>query len=119
MVPARVLDPGVHHGLFADTSHPVLAAATHPYGRVREHRLDLAGITDALQAEGIDTIRVAAEEFVPDHPLFREHSGPVDLPVARQISKELMLLPLYPDMERSDLDDIIAAVRKVTAAYAA
>ena len=80
---------------------------------------DLAGITDALQAEGIDTIRVAAEEFVPDHPLFREHCGPVDLPVARQISRELMLLPLYPDMARTDLDDVIAAVRKVTAAYAA
>ena len=55
---------------------------------------------------------------MPDHPLFREHCGPVDLPVARQISKELMLLPLYPDMARSDLDDIVTAVRKVTTAYA-
>ena len=94
----------------------------YPYYPVRflegSFTADLAGITDALQAEGIDTIRVAAEEFVPDHPLFREHCGPVDLPVARQISKELMLLPLYPDMERSDLDDVVTAVRKVTAAYA-
>ena len=82
-------------------------------------RVDLLRITDALQAEGIDTTRIADEEFVPDHPLFRENCGPADLPVAERISRELTLLPLYPDLSRSDLDDIITAVRKVTAAFAA
>jgi dTDP-4-amino-4,6-dideoxygalactose transaminase len=95
----------------------------YPYYPVRfsegRFSVDLHKITDALQAEGIDTIRIAEEEFVPDHPLFRENCGPADLPVAEQISKELMLLPLYPDLARSDLDDIITAVKKVTTAYAA
>lgn len=121
---ARYLDarlgdvPGVRRPRPADD-----VTVGYPYYPMRfsegHFRADLHKITDALQAEGIDTIRIADEEFVPDHPLFRENSGPVDLPVARQIGKELMLLPLYPDMAQSDLDDIVAAVKKVTAAYAA
>lgn len=94
----------------------------HPYFPVRFSegcfRVNLDKITNALEAEGIDTIRIADEEFVPDHPLFRENCGPADLPVANQIGKELMLLPLYPDLEKNDLDDIIGAVKKVTEAYA-
>ena len=37
--------------------------------------------------------------------------------MAERIRRELLVLPLYPDLSRSDLDDIIAAVTKVVNAY--
>ena len=39
------------------------------------------------------------------------------LPVAEKIAKELLILPLYSDLARKDLDDIVAAVKKVAEAY--
>ncbi|MBI5877298.1 MAG: DegT/DnrJ/EryC1/StrS family aminotransferase [Chloroflexi bacterium] len=74
-------------------------------------------ISAALTAEGIGNVVMGREEFLPPHPLFRERCGAASVPVAERIARELLLLPLYPDLTRADLDDIIAAVRKVVAAY--
>lgn len=73
-------------------------------------------ISAALTAEGIGNVVMGREEFLPPHPLFRELPGAARLPVAERIARELLLLPLYPDLTRADLDDIVAAVRKVLAA---
>lgn len=80
-------------------------------------RVDLTQIAAALTAEGIGNGMIGREEFVPAHPLFLECCRPAHLPVAERISKELLILPLYPDLTQTDLDDIIAAVEKVVAAY--
>jgi dTDP-4-amino-4,6-dideoxygalactose transaminase len=38
------------------------------------------------------------------------------LPNSERLAEELLLLPLYPDLTRSDLDDIVRAVDKVAEA---
>ncbi len=78
----------------------------------------LGRLSDALDAEGVQNVRIADDEFGPSHPLFREMSPPAVLPVADRVRRELTLLPLYPDMTGSDLDDVVAAVRKVAARFA-
>ena len=95
----------------------------HAYYPVRfnedEFKVDLSRIADALRAEGVSGNMAGEAEFSAKYPLFRENCGPADLPVAERIRRELLVLPLYPDLSRSDLDDIIAAVTKVVAAYSA
>ena len=79
--------------------------------------VDLGRIVEALRAEGVPGGTPGVDEFSPKYPLFRENCGPAELPVAERIRRELLVLPLYPDLSRSDLDDIIAAVTKVVNAY--
>ncbi len=82
--------------------------------------VDVDRISDALTAEGIaNGVGFGREELCHVHPLFVEHCGEVSLPVAERIARELLALPLYPDLTRSDLDEVVTAVRKVSAAYAA
>lgn len=40
-----------------------------------------------------------------------------DLPVAASVSRQLLSLPLYPKMSKSDLADVICAVRKIATGY--
>ena len=93
----------------------------HSYYPVRfdqDHfRVELSQISDALRAEGISVGLNGEVEFSYKYPLFRENSPPADLPVADRIRRELLLLPLFPDQTRLDLDDIIAAVIKVATAH--
>ena len=86
--------------------------------------VDLHHICDALTAERIGNSAIADHEMCHVHPLFTRQStagsrqyGPGTLPIAENIARELLILPLYPDLNRRDLDDIIAAVEKVVAAY--
>ncbi len=71
----------------------------------------------ALKAENIGT----GTHFVSMHlqPFYREALGmrPEDLPVARQVSEQLVSLPLFPKMTVSDVQDVIRAVRKVVTTY--
>ncbi len=86
---------------------------------------DLAQIVEALEAEGIEAYPIGRDELCHVHSLFVHHTGPGRvtyglgaMPVAERISRELLLLPLYPDLTRRDLDDIAAAVGKVVHAFA-
>lgn len=95
----------------------------YPYYGVRfsedAFRADIDQISAALAAEGIGNVIMGRDEMCHVHPLFIERCGPTSLPIAERIARELILLPLFPDLSRSDLDDIITAVRKVVAAYSA
>lgn len=89
-------------------------------------RVDLLQISKALAAEGVGSMAIATHELCHVHPLFVERSGlngqqygRGTSPIAERIADELMILPLYPDLTRSDLDDIITAVGKVVDAYGA
>ncbi len=76
----------------------------------------LEEISRALKAEGIGNATLG-EELCYVHPIFRESCGSVSLPVAERIARELMLLPLYPDLTQADLDDVVRAVGKIVQAY--
>jgi len=83
---------------------PILVGDTYPISR------------DALYERlGHDGIR-ARRYFYPlisDMPMYRDlpSANPMDLPVARQSSGQVLCLPLYPDLDPVDQDRVIAIVR--------
>ncbi len=82
------------------------------------YKVGLRQVAAAIEAEGVQVVTIAEEEYAPAHPLFRETGPASGLPVAERIRRELLLLPLYPDLTERDLDDVVAAVTKVSGAYA-
>lgn len=127
---AMVLDDGLRDvpGLVLQAVHPDVALA-YAYYPVRfqeaNFRAGLEQISLALTAEGIGNYPIAREEMCHMHPVFTSRSGhdgqqygPGTLPVAERIARELLILPLYPNLTHQDLNDTIAGVRKVAAAYA-
>jgi perosamine synthetase len=79
---------------------------------------DRARIFAALRAEGIG-VNV---HYLPIHlhPYYREHfgTGPGLCPKAEAAYKEILSLPIFPDMDDGDVDDVIQALWKVMSAYA-
>ena len=78
---------------------------------------DRARFIAELRAENIG----ASVHFIPIHlhPYFQRQLGtkPGDFPVAEDAYRRAVTLPLFPDMTASDVEDVVAAVRKVVAAY--
>ncbi len=72
---------------------------------------------DALKAEGIG----AGIHFDPVHlhKYYRETYGfkPGDFPHAEYIGERTVSLPFYPHMNKQDIKDVIAAVRKIVEYY--
>ena len=71
----------------------------------------------ALRAEGIG-VNV---HYIPVHlhPFYRERfgTGPGLCPVAEAAYEQIISLPIFPCMSDDDIDDVIAAVRKVLEVY--
>jgi len=78
---------------------------------------DRARFIEELRAENIG----ASVHFIPIHlhPYFRAQlgTGPGDFPVAEEAYRRAVTLPLFPDMTPRDVDDVVAAVRKVVGHY--
>ena len=94
---------------------------------------DIDEITAAFAAEGVTTYPIAKDEMCHVQPVFTNHRGrgrancPFDccrdasyppygrgtLPVSEQVGEELILLPLFPDLTSTDIEDVIRAVWKV------
>ena len=74
---------------------------------------DRARFIDELRAENIGT----SVHFIPIHlhPYFQRQLGakPGDFPVAEDAYRRAVTLPLFPDMTPRDVEDVVAAVRKV------
>lgn len=81
--------------------------------------VDRGQVFAALRAEGIG-VNV---HYVPVHlhPYYRATfgTGPGRCPVAEAAYEEIVSLPMFPAMTDADVADVVAAVRKVAAAYAA
>lgn len=80
-------------------------------------QVDRARVFAALRAEGIG-VNV---HYIPVHlhPYYRERfgTGPGLCPVAEAAYERLITLPIFPHMSNDDVDDVIAAVDKVTHYY--
>ncbi len=97
------------------------AGATHawhlyPIGLELERlTLDRAAFIRELRAENIGT----SVHFIPIHfhPHFARTLGrrEGDFPVAEDVYRRAITLPLFPRMSDQDADDVIAAVRKIVA----
>jgi len=77
-------------------------------------RVTRAKVFSALRAEGIG-VNV---HYIPVHlhPFYRERfgTGPGLCPVAEAAYERLISLPIFPRMSDTDIEDVIAAVHKVT-----
>jgi perosamine synthetase len=80
-------------------------------------RVDRGGVYRALRAEGIG-VNV---HYIPvhQHPYYRARYPGLAFPVADGAYGRLLTLPLHAGMTTADVDDVVAALDKVTAAYRA
>jgi len=84
-----------------------------------------SGLPDLRRSGFIDELRVrnigASVHFIPlhRHPLYRDRYGyrPEQFPVAEEIYRGLVSLPLYPRMTDQDASDVIEAVRAIVGAH--
>jgi dTDP-4-amino-4,6-dideoxygalactose transaminase len=78
---------------------------------------DRARFASELRAENIGS----SVHFIPIHlhPHFHDTLGyaPGAFPVAEDAYRRALSLPLFPSMTEGDVDDVVAAVRKVVRAY--
>lgn len=78
-------------------------------------RVDRAAIFSALRAENIG-VNV---HYIPAH-LHTAYGGPANrgrFPIAEDAYDRMITLPIWPGMDDADVDDVIAAVRRVVDAY--
>ena len=109
-----------HDALDVPEIHPDADPAWHyMFVQLRLDRLsvDRGAVYRALRAEGIG-VNV---HYIPvhQHPFYRERFPGLSLPVAEAAYERLLTLPLHAGMDESDVDDVVAALDKVTSAYRA
>ena len=116
---ARYLDRLAGHELL---DPPVVVEGADPawhfaYVQLRLDRLtvDRGAIFHALRAEGIG-VNV---HYIPvhRHTFYRERFPGLSLPVAEAAYERLLTVPLFAAMTTADVDDVVAALDKVTSAY--
>ena len=80
-------------------------------------RVDRGAVYRALRAEGIG-VNV---HYIPvhQHPYYRTRYPGLAFPVADAAYERLLTLPLFAGMVMADVDDVVAALDKVTGAYRA
>jgi perosamine synthetase len=103
---------------------PVLAPGTDPawhflFVQLRLDRLraDRGEVFRAMRGEGIG-VNV---HYIPvhRHSFYRKRFPDVSMPVAEAAYERLLTLPLFAGMTVADADDVVAALDKVTTAFAA
>jgi perosamine synthetase len=103
---------------------PVVAEGANPawhfaFVQLRLDRLRVGRgeVFRALRAEGIG-VNV---HYIPvhRHSFYRSRVPGVSMPVAEAAYERLLTLPLFASMTDADLDDVVAALDKVTTAYRA
>lgn len=73
----------------------------------------LLQVRDALRSEGIECNTHYHPLHINSYYKNIIHCREEDFPIANRIYDTLLRLPMYPQLTRQDLDDIIAAVKKV------
>ena len=111
---------GGHPYLDVPTVEPGTEPAWHfCFAQLRLDRLrvDRGVVYKALRAEGIG-VNV---HYIPvhQHPYYRGRYPGLAFPVADAAYERLLTLPLHAGMAAADVDDVVAALDKVTTAYRA
>lgn len=107
-----------HELLAVPEVHPEADSAWHYLFvqlRLDRLRVDRGTVYRALRAEGIG-VNV---HYIPvhEHPFYRDRYPGLSFPVAEAAYQRLLTLPLHAGMTEADVDDVVAAIDKVTAAY--
>ena len=83
-------------------------------GRLRpETGIDIARFVQAVAAEGVPISRRYPTPL-PQQPVFRGLAA-IACPAAERLAGELFTLLVHPTVTTADLDDVVAAIRKVVA----
>jgi perosamine synthetase len=112
-------------------AHPAVELlATRPHVRHARHlfmirlcpaalRVERDRVLSALKAEGIGV--AVHYRALPEMTYYRQELGcdPGKFPVAVGAGRELVSLPLFPTMTDRDIEDVIRAVQRTLAYYAA
>ena len=111
-----------HWAVDIQTVNPAADPAWHLFVvqlRLDRLKVDRGAIYRALRAEGIG-VNV---HYIPvhRHPFYRARYPELEgsLPVAEAAYERLLTLPLFSAMTDGDVDDVVAALDKVTEAYRA
>lgn len=109
-----------HEALDVPEIHPDADPAWHYVFvqlRLDRLRVDRGAVYRALRAEGIG-VNV---HYIPvhRHPFYLERYPGLSFPVAEAAYQRLLTLPMHTGMTEADVDDVIAALDKVTTAYRA
>lgn len=94
---------------------PAGVESNHSYFPIRVaagYRLTRDGLYEALRARGV----YARRYFYPlmsELPLYRslDSAAAENLPVATRVAREILCLPIYPGLEKADLDRVISAIK--------
>jgi perosamine synthetase len=108
----ELLDPPV----VADGADPAWHFA-YVQLRLDRLRVDRGEVFRALRAENIG-VNV---HYIPvhHHPYYRTRFPGVSMPIAEGVYERLLTVPLFATMTLADVDDVVAALDKVTSAYRA
>ncbi len=79
-----------------------------------ETGIDIRRFVQAVAAEGVPISRRYPTPL-PQQPVFREAGFGEPCPVAERLAGELFTLLVHPTVTAADLDDVVAAIRKVVA----
>ena len=74
------------------------------------HHRDRKNLADALRERGVDTTTGYMNDM-SDHPLFQEYK--MHCPNATKANKELLHIPVHPNLSESDRQHMIQTVRDV------
>jgi dTDP-4-amino-4,6-dideoxygalactose transaminase len=114
---------GTHPAIDLLRTRPHVRSARHLFMiRLRPGalRIDRDAVLDALKAEGIGV--AVHYRALPQLSWFREGLGDADpsrFPVATAAGDSVVSLPLFPSMTDRDVDDVLAAVRRILDWYLA
>jgi len=100
---------------WAETNHHLFVVQLD-MGRLR---VDRDRFLEALRAEGIQ----ASLHFLPlhQHPFYRpyyERQGSPPLPATEHLGRSVLSLPIFPEMQPRDVEDVIQAMDKLLRYYA-
>ncbi len=93
---------GVECPLYPDGAEPI-------YMSYVVHHANRAALAAELRSRGVDTT-TGYMNNMSDHPLFQEYRMPC--PNAEKANKELLHLPVHPNLSHSDRQHLIEAVRE-------
>ena len=87
--------------------YPIIVKSLFPVGRDKLYEL--------LQEQSIFSRRYF-HPLISDFPMYKNLSSstPKNLPVAKQISDQVLCLPIYPGLENKDLQRIIDVIKKAS-----
>jgi dTDP-4-amino-4,6-dideoxygalactose transaminase len=97
-------------GLQLDLPEPV-GDGLHAFHLYVVRVRDRDAVAERLLVEGVETL-VHYPRAIHEHPAYASLAGPGTLPVSERLAREVLSLPLYPELADGEAEQVVAALRK-------